>query len=564
MKISKKIKILVFLCAFITLFAINEKVAFATNNADWVLDKKEELQLPNKIWSISFTTQLDNKTINSKNIYVLDSEGKKLDNIELKYEKDINTVKVIPTKEYMQGKTYFLCIEKGLKSIQDRPISNLHKVEFKIKVIDSDFFKIRNIDCISSKMINVYFTQPINKEAELPLYYEISRGKEIIVKGSYPTLQIKTMDGVNNGVTIYLKDQRLDSNGQYSLKIYGDLMSDFGSRLLNGTGEQVDFSGSDKDNEEIKVVEAQAINDTTLKITFNKPADKETLSRLENYSLKEINGIIKVINKVTVNKDSKSVTVNTATKLKEAYEYELSVKGIKDNFNLSTIKVDKYKVMWDGSQGEGLHVVDVVAVDNKTLNVYFNSNLNKDTATNVGLYKIQGVSISSFADTPRKVYYNQEQTPNMVKLYLNKELKGNNEYKITISPYLKDELGNSVPTNDYYQFVGSDEKHLNTYIDNAVIIGNDTVKVTFNGEILKGGTNLNANNYVLECNQGDSRKIIITCSGVNLVNDNTLILKFENLNFDESYSLKINSIMNITGENDTTYANGIGVTMGKE
>ncbi|MCM1990260.1 Ig-like domain-containing protein [Oceanirhabdus seepicola] len=564
MKKERILKLFIVFSILIGLVSSNTVSVFADSDDNkWDLDVREEVQLPNKEWSIVFSTGLDKQTINNKNIYVLDSKDKKVSNIKLKYIEEEKTLKIIPGKEYEQGKSYFLCLDEGLKSHQGKPLSKPYKLQFEIKKVDSDFFKIRNIEVVSKNRLNVYFTQPINEGAELPLYYEILRDGYEFIRGSYQTMDVKRVDGSNNEISIYLKEHVFNSNEEYTIKVLGDLMSDYGVRLLNGLGEQMIFEGIDSENEDIKIDDVETLSETIVKINFNKAFDKNTAGEKKNYLLLDSNDNPITITKINLSDDLKSVELTIYPKLKSSEEYELTVKGINDNFNLSKLKSEKREVYWYGGTKINLDITYVEPVNRRVINVYFNKPIDKISALKTSYYQIRDISSKRLYTSPIRVSYDSEKDPFMVKLYLKDEVRENKIYNLNVSKYMKDEMGNSYSNASDCEFQGSNVNYQGVYVKDAVVIGNDHIKVAFSGEIRNSGVNLETANYLLECSQGENRKILIGCSSVRYVDGSTLILTFEGLNYNEDYVLKINSLEDILGERTDIYADGVDVILGQ-
>ncbi len=564
MRKESNLKIFILFGILIGLIMSNAMSAFAdSDDKKWDLDVRNELQLPNKEWSIVFSTGLDKQTINDKNIYVLDSKDKKVSDIKLKYIEEDYTLKIIPNKEYEQGETYYLCLDKGLKSHQGRALPKPYKLQFDVKKVDSDFFKIRNIEVVSKNRLNIYFTQPINETAELPLYYEILRDGYEFIRGSYQTMEVKRVEGSNNKVSIYLKENKFNSNEEYTIKVLGDLMSDYGVRLLNGVGDQMCFEGIDSENQPITIDGVETITESIIKVNFNKAVDKSSAEERKNYILLDSDGNPRTINRLKLSDDLKSVELNITPRLKTSEKYELSVRGIDDKFNLSKLKSETHEVYWDGSSIDNLEVTSVEVINRRVINVCFNKPIDKNSALKTSNYQIKDVSSKRTYTTPIKVYYDSENTPDMVKLYLRNDVRENSIYNLVVLRYLKDRIGNSFSKGSEYEFEGSDVKYQSVYVKEAVVIGNDHIKVTFTGEIPNSGVNLEIENYLLECNQGENRKIMIGCSDVRYVDESTLILTFEGLNYEEDYVLKIKSLVDSLGENTDIYSDGVDVILGQ-
>ncbi|KYH34153.1 transglutaminase-like superfamily protein [Clostridium tepidiprofundi DSM 19306] len=120
-KLSKFIFILMFCLTLLSKIAFAESVIYAKDKVD-----------SSKVWTVKFNKPLDEKYIYS-NICVYDKMNKSLKPVELKLDKNNNTVKVIPIKPYMSGVTYEMIINNGIKSESGEFNSKATKYIFTIK-----------------------------------------------------------------------------------------------------------------------------------------------------------------------------------------------------------------------------------------------------------------------------------------------------------------------------------------------------------------------------------------------------------------------------------------------
>lgn len=98
------------------------------------IEKKENAE-SNKTWAIKFTKDLDDKTVNTANVYVLDDKNSAV-KVTVSYDKDNKTINVSPVSKYDNGKKYTLFIKDILSQEKDGKVSKLIapvKMEFTIK-----------------------------------------------------------------------------------------------------------------------------------------------------------------------------------------------------------------------------------------------------------------------------------------------------------------------------------------------------------------------------------------------------------------------------------------------
>jgi KaiC/GvpD/RAD55 family RecA-like ATPase len=539
----------------------NVQSTYARNkNEKWQEEDEKELQPPDKEWNIVFNTEIDTKTL-LKNVYVLDSDDNKVKDIKIEIVDD-DEIKVVPRKDYEQGETYYLCIDDGLKSTDHINLVQSYKKKFQIEKIDSNFFKIRKIEAINENHINVYFTQPVNLTAKSEVYYEIFRDREVYIQRGFKNMEISILQGAENGISIYFKNEKLKVNEEYELRILGDLTSDYGVRLLNGEGDQKKFRGAENEEENIKILSVDSVGENLIRINFNKKIDIETAEDVDNYLLKDLDGDSKEISKAVVSEDNESVTFRTRRDLDRSEDYNLTVKNIKDAFNQSKIRNKKFVIDSISNRKHRLHIKSVDALYETIIVVRFYEKLDSESAMSKSNYVVKKVG-THYEYSPTEVYYDQEKDPYSVKLYFDKDerIRKSTKYELEVSDDLEDVLGNDSYKDIVYSFEGTSRKYEGFSIENALIIGNDSIKLTFSEAIKKSAPNTDTSNYTLVCDQGENRKIILSCSDVKYVDSNTLILKFEGLNFEEEYVLNVDSLESYIGDTNESYKDGIDVTI---
>lgn len=575
MKNTKLFKVIITLTLILGFFSLNLKQAFAFDTNEEKIQEEgvqeEKIVLPDKEWSIKFSKGINKDTITNDNIYVLDSSRREFSNIVLepvesesednKDKKEIKEIKVIPTKEYKQGEEYSLYITSNVKSNDGKGMSKPYKFQFKVKKIDSDYFKIRNVKAISKNTINVYFTHPVGKEAEQALFYEVLHDGSSFVKGSYKTMSIHALKECNNGVQINLKEDTLYQDENYTISILGDLMSSYGVRLLDGFGDEKEFLGTSKDEEELSLNKAIVLGDTCIELSFNKELDKTASQNIENYSIREDDGNTIKILKANLLSDGNKVDLQVDDTLKMSKIYTLSIRNLQDVTKGSILNLTDYKTEKRDSDECNLSVDSIKTLSSTVLQVNFNRGLNKDDALNEDNFYIIGRGDTSYSKREAIKTYINEEDSRILTLSFDKEFENNGKYKFCASKYIRDKYFERCTTNIYCDFYASVNEE-DSAIENVVTIGKEHIKVQFGQAIKNEGVNLNPSNYSIEHNDGGNRKVVIGCSEVKYVDPVTLVLKFDGMDDDEDYLLKISSLLQYDGNTDKSYADGIDVKHG--
>ncbi|MCY6370972.1 Ig-like domain-containing protein [Clostridium ganghwense] len=567
---------IMFLALVLGVFSFNLKEAFAAaETQNWNTEVKEESVLPDKEWKITFTTGVDERTLTDSNIYIEDSKKRKFEDIKIEPVesdiegstdglKEVKEVKIIPTKEYTQNETYSICVSNGVKSKGGRKLVTPYKLQFKVKKIDSDYFKIRNIEAVSKNVINVYFTHPINEEAQQSLYYEILEDGSSFVKGGYRSMDVQALKDCNNGVQIYLKEESLSEDENYTMKILGDLTSGYGVRLLDGFGDELDFKGTSEENVELSLLEAVVRNSNHLELSFNKAVDIKTAENIENYSVRDTEkSETRKVTKATVSKEGDKVVLEVEGTLKKDHKYKINVRNIKDNIKESTFSETDYLSEKMSASDYNLSIVSAEALSNRVVVVKFDRNLDEKKALDRYNFKVEGVTDKSYSkETPGDVFFDKEEDGKTVKLYLGKSLSYNKTYRVIASDNLKDEYGEESTKDIKHNFEGLGSSDELPYIKNVVTVGKNHVKVEFGQEMKNGDSNIDPLNYLLERTEGENKKITIGCSEVKYVNPTTIILKFEDMDDNKEYILNMKSLVDYNDSKNDNYANGVEVKAG--
>lgn len=145
---------------------------------------------------------------------------------------------------------------------------------------------------------------------------------------------------------------------------------------------------------------------------------------------------------------------------------------------------------------------------------------------------------------PKKIRYDYKSNPNKIIVYLNDTNRLNEAqsyYELRISNGMLDCMGNNIPQNTKITFKGTNKAPNPVIISEVVPISTDAVKVSFTRDIAYDIANTVPSNYTLEYTyQNNSiRKVPYS---VIIVDTETLILKFDSLNHDTSYKLRITEI----------------------
>lgn len=426
--------------------------------------------------------------------------------------------------------------------------------------ITSDFFRISKVEQVSSNVINIYFTHPVNSNSEIPAYYEITKNGTTYIAGSTQNITVKKLQSPENAVSLMLKNYQLTKDDVYAVKISGKLTSSYGVKLGDGLGESMDFATTAAQNGQLDVSSVQAWTINSVRILFNQEVDPYWAGQRLNYKVYDVNkNAYDVTNAVVSSSgeyDGREVILTLSAPFDKTKQYELKMEIIPDIYMQS--KIENKSVTFSGAYPDNTTLaLNQAASDyNNCVVLTFNSALDKTMATNVSNYVIKGITDGSFTAIPAKAYYAEQYGLHMVKLYLpaGKTLNSSQRYT-AYATGMKDSLGATNQSILKADFTGGANTNIKPQITDAVTVSKDTIKLYFNIEVAFDVNNISTTNYSLEyLDNGELLKM--TPVGVTYIDANTIILKFDELDPTKSYQIRFNTIDDYSGIYPRTASDG--------
>lgn len=445
-------------------------------------------------------------------------------------------------------------------------------IGYKNPEIVSDFFRISKIDGIDKNTINIYFTQPININAEVANHYSIKRSGNSFVTGSSSSIKLGVIPGVDNGISLRLLNDTFYTGESYTLSISNTLQSIYGLRLMDGLGESMDFMGNGQDVTAMSVVSVLPEDSSTIIVEFSKAVDSSTAISNSNYTITKSGGGQITVQRAAVLTDADSagriVKLGLLQPLVEGATYDITIRNVYDRFRINKAPENTFSIAGTSNSKDMNTFMYAEALDNGTISLYTDRPLNNAFASNIAMYTVLSTSDGSYSAVPVKAYYDPRQNPYQVKLYLpiSKPLDSNKQYKVRVSNLLKDYLGHSNSSGTDLPFSGNSSNPIKPAMIDAKMIGSKTVKVTMSQEISNIAPNTLGGNYYLEYTSGDTTKKLIP-SSVGYINAITLVLRVDSLDFATYYTLKAITIKDYSEQYSATSSDGgnsTGVYMGTQ
>ena len=461
------------------------------------------------------------------------------------FETHGDTLKIEVDDELYDERGFELKIKK-IYDENDYVINDLRKpfTGMERSEIESKLFKISKIKPVSSEMLEIYFTQPIDESAKQVLLYEIYKNGALYFEGSYKTLEIEMNSTVDNGIIFISKQYKFEDNNKYEVRIKSDLKSKYNSYLNDGHGDAYSFYGSGIVAGSFDVDKAEFIDTDNIIVVFSDLVDKESATDKGNYHLldednKKISVNTVYLDEHDENDKYKKVILRTQD-LKDYHEYRLFIDDVENIFN--TLQIENYET----DLGEGMmndqeiDLEDIEVVDRSFIRLEF------DLPLDDGSEKAS-ISINNSIKISKKIV--DPDNPRFLNLYLTKGkyLKEDKEYEITIAK--KDIIniyGNTHEEEIIEEFDGVDTLREEIVIEDAHFISDSQILVAFS-DYVKESTIDDETNYTFEYHINGNEKILFP-GDIEVVDEKTVIINFDYFLQDGKLYIEIDNVYDIASQ----------------
>lgn len=415
--------------------------------------------------------------------------------------------------------------------------------------IKSDFFMISKIEPVSNNLINIYFTQPINDNIAIPEYYTIMQSDKVFMKGTSSNIQVSKLSDANNGVSLYLKNDKFTADETYEVVVSGEATSLYGVELKDGEGDSVKFKASSEENEPLALNKITALSTNTIELDFNKTVNSVIAMQVFSYYLYDDDEKpIQILKADVDDTTGESVVLTIGTNLIKNEKYHLMINNINDASRQFSITEKLYDFVASYSTSSTVSIAGVGGIDTTTICIYLNKPLDEESAKTVTNYQITNITDGDNMGQPTTIYYDRAVDPYTVKLFLSesKPMASKKKYTVKIGADLEDAYGNELGKATNYSFSVGTISNSETMISSATIIGKDTIKLNISQELALDIKNILNSNYSLTYYENDIayKKVPI---GVTYIDPKTIILKFDNINNTKTYTMSFNQLVNYGG-----------------
>lgn len=502
--------------------------------------------------------------ITPENLLIYESSGtSNVLSFESVTKKDSADTYILKTaQEQKRDEEYTILVDKVIDTFGN-PSNTLSKnfIGYRPDEIVSDLFEVSKVEAISNNVIYVYFTQPINDNALQTAFYTINKDDTEYIKGNNMNIMINKLSTCDNGISIFFKNHIFETEEYFKLAVDGMLSSIYGVRLNDGEGDTINFKSSIKSNDPFMVESCLPINNRTIQLVFNKEVNPVRAEQIFSYYVTDYNNQpIKIDKAEVINEGSNAgrvvrLTINTSIIINK--EYKVLINDMTDITRQFSIVEKQYSFNGGYYSVENIDIEAILPLDESTIVVYVNKALDNDAAKMLGNYQVQGVTTSGYIAVPTAIYYDNTKEAHQIKLYFgnNVKFKQSQTYKLRVISF-KDTLGNTQNVIKTKQFNFTTSNSPDIFITEAKVIGNNTIKLSFNKEIDYNIDNVQASNYKLTYldNGVEYSKIPI---GANYIDPSTIILNFDLLDNEKEYKLTFKKLVdygkNVTENKDGKY-----------
>ncbi len=405
-------------------------------------------------------------------------------------------------------------------------------------------FAIVSVTPISNNQIDVRFSRTIDKRATQALLYKFGVVDGVLNEGNFQSIRADVLGEDSSHVLITFMDYKLDPNNHYTLYVRPDFISASGERLRGGEGDKMNFSGSLGEFSELSVENVELVDDHFIKVTFNRPVDSQTALKTSNYSIERISGKNKTnATNVYFYRDEDAIYDDTVMvrfqNILDDEEYNMNIDGVKDIYKNDRIRNYTHSIMGQHFDLDGPQLLEVEAVNQNEVHLIFDEVLS-ETMSNINI-KINNKN------------YVMDKTVdpnhgNVLIVYVKNSLRLNedDDYTIMVKRGLADYLGRKTTENQEMDFRGSSEKKPDIYIDNAVLLSPNKIKITFS-EPIRQGDLTNMELYKVKYETGAIDRMIFPVS-IEDVSDMETIIHLENSYAEGNISVEVQKVHSKSGQ----------------
>lgn len=456
------------------------------------------------------------------NFIVKDANGSLVEIKGISLSQNGKTVKLITTEQKV-GTIYTVTVEGK-------------EYKYVAQLADTTIPKLTAVAPKNNTVVVLTFNTEVDENALNAANYSIP-GLSVL-KAQY----VLNADNIEDKTNIILTTSAQEPGTVYKVGIKN--VTNLGGNLIDPEFSSIQFNGLAPDTTKPQLISATAQSNTSVKVTFDKSMDKSTAEDTTYYA---IAGLTILKAELAFNKTE---VVLTTSSQKIGTTYKLVVVNLVDESgNIIDENHDDFKFIGMSADTTKPQLVSGIALNNTSISITYNEDMDKVTAENIANYSIKGLSISKAVlsgDKRTVILSTSPQTAGTV-------------YKVIVQN-VTDISKNTIDVQfNSFQFGGLAEDTSKPKISSAVSTSNTSVKLTFN-EPINESTGILAYNYYFGSELGYATK----ASKDTVINDGTVWNLTTAPQDNKIYQLQVRDVQDLSGnlidkDNDTVKFIGTGL-----
>lgn len=322
---------------------------------------RSSLSLTNTSVKLIFNEDMDKDSVEDISNYEIDG----LDVLKAERQSDKNQV-ILTTSAQSFGTIYKLTVSDVTDLSGNTIDSDSETSKFAGHKEDKTEPKLKSIMSLTNTSIKLIFSEDVDKTTA-----------ENIANYSIKDLEVFKAEKQTSGNEVILTTT--EHTPRHLYKLYISNVTDLSGNDIDSDYDSKSFAGKNKDTREPRLVDATALNNKTVRVTFNEPVDEITAMLPYNYNFGDDLGYPTKVVKDTDTTDGTVWVLTTGTQQSDIYT--LKVTDVTD-LSGNAINSD-----YDTAEFAGIGLTDGAApklssaatINNNTLVVSFNKDIDEDT-----------------------------------------------------------------------------------------------------------------------------------------------------------------------------------------
>lgn len=503
----------------------------------------------------TFTVLLNEvpKALTTANIIVKEKNSEVTLEVTKVLEADIQRMYYITVENQVPDKEYIITLT-GVEDAQGNVLEDYAYEFFGYRGIDYDslYYRVARAELQSMNRLDITFTQPVDINEISAKDLMIKKDGTLFIGGDASNMSLE-VDGSNPYVLhVEFLSYNFTIEGTFEVVVSKATKSLYGVNIKDGADDSARFSG--------KVFEAAALalsdsileSEKSIVLVFNKNINVTTAEQIFSYYLTKAGEPLVILKAEVVRSGenaNKAVRLTMEKEMIENGTYALLINQAYDTSRNENIIEQQMDIVAKVVAKPSLTINSVKTTASNRVEVILENYLDEDEAINISNYSVKGNETGSIARVPSKVYYDRYASMPMVVLEFASKTNfvDGKSYEVVINKDMKLDSGLSLKTDAKKTFVDVKSAYATSMLKKAMYIGNSIILVKGNTEFALDIPNVLNKNYELQYLENEMVKTLQPI-GVEYFNEHIILLRFENIDRNVAYSLKVKQIKTGFGE----------------